>query len=292
MRERQHISHPRHVVVVGDAALDVVARHEGALAHGDDTPARVLTAVGGAGANTAAWLAHLGVPVTLATRVGADPAADVLRGGLAARGVTCALTTDPGAATGCVVVLVDATGQRTMLPDRGANARLRAEDLPDLGTAAHLHLSGYVLLDDRSRPAGLAALRRAAAAGLTTSVDPQSAVLLDGLAETFLAWVEGVDLLLPNTAELRALGDDRALRSVRAVASTNGPDGATWRDGSTEVSVPAGAGGPDTTGAGDAFNAGLLAAWLGGAGPVDALRAGVAAGTAATLTAGAGPTPR
>ncbi|WP_156758243.1 carbohydrate kinase family protein [Actinokineospora pegani] len=289
MRERQHTSHPRTVVVVGDAALDVVARHEGALAHGDDTPASVLTAVGGAGANTATWLVHLGVPTTLVTRVGADPAAGLLRGGLANRGVACALTTDPGAATGCVVVLVDSTGQRTMLPDRGANARLRAEDLPDLGPATHLHLSGYVLLDDRSRQAGLAALRRAAAAGLTTSVDPQSAALLDGRTDDFLTWVEGVDLLLPNATELEALGVDRALRSVEAIASTDGRDGATWRDGTTEVSVPAGAGGPDTTGAGDAFNAGLLAAWLGGAGPVDALRAGVAAGTSATLAVGASP---
>ena len=110
-----------------------------------------------------------------------------------------------------------------MLPDRGANAALCPADL-DLGGAAraaaeaggldpearpHLHLSGFVLLDARSRAAGLAALAEARAAGWTTSVDPQAASHLATVgAATFLAWVSGVDLLLPNAPEAVALGGD------------------------------------------------------------------------------------
>ncbi|GAA4412457.1 sugar kinase [Actinokineospora soli] len=246
------------VVVVGDTALDVVARPDGPLRYGDDTRARIALTAGGAAANTAAWLAHLGAEVTLVSRVGADAAAAQARAQLGALGVRCAFTEDPSAGTGCVVVLVDPDGQRTMLPDRGANARLSPADLPDdvLDGAAHLHLSGYVLLDASSREAGLHALAAARAAGLTTSVDPQAAGLVDDPA-AFLDWVRGVDLLLPNTEELTVLGDPAdVLRSVRAVAVTAGSGGATWYDADGAVSAPAvDAVCVDSTGAGDAFDA-------------------------------------
>ncbi|UVS77953.1 carbohydrate kinase family protein [Actinokineospora sp. UTMC 2448] len=281
------------VVVVGDTALDIVARPDGEVRHGHDTRASIALTAGGAGANTAAWLAHLGAEVTLVSRVGADAAAGQVRADLTALGVRCAFTEDPDASTGCVVVLVDGDGQRSMLPDRGANARLRPSDLsPDvLSGAAHLHLSGYVLLDESSREAGLHALAAARAAGLTTSVDPQAAALIEDAA-TFLEWVRGVDLLLPNADEMAVLGAD-VLKSVRAVAATAGSGGASWLDASGSVRVPAVAADcVDSTGAGDAFDAGVLTAWLGGAGPRAALAAGVAAGAAAVSRVGAQPVAR
>ncbi|MGW5054444.1 carbohydrate kinase family protein [Actinokineospora sp. NPDC004072] len=278
------------VVVVGDTALDVVARPEGAVRHGHDTRGRIALTAGGAGANTAAWLAHLGAEVTLVSRVGADAAAGQAREELAGLGVRCAFTEDPAATTGCVVVLVDPDGQRTMVPDRGANARLQPSDLaPEtLADADHLHLSGYVLLDASSRAAGLHALAAAKAAGLTTSVDPQAAALIEDPAE-FLGWVRGVDLLLPNADEMAVLGAD-ALAHVGAVAVTAGGDGASWVDASGTVSVPAmTVECVDSTGAGDAFDAGVLVAWLSGADPRSALAAGVAAGAAAVGRVGAQP---
>ncbi|OLR94924.1 carbohydrate kinase family protein [Actinokineospora bangkokensis] len=286
------------VVVVGDAALDVIARHRDPIAHGGDSRARVRIALGGAGANTAAWLAHTGARVSLVARVGADTAAQQVRAELEAAGVRCAFTTDPEAATGCVVVLVDDTGQRSMLPDRGANARLRGSDTsPEvLRGAQHLHLSGYVLLDESSRQGGLDALANARAAGLTTSVDPQSAALIEDPA-AFLDWVRGIDLLLPNNDELHALTGSRdpasatgLLSAVGAVAVTDGPRGAAFISPTEFVAVPA-AESPcvDTTGAGDAFDAGFLVSWLAGDGPEAALRSGVRAGTAAVAEVGALP---
>ncbi|MGX7826799.1 carbohydrate kinase family protein [Actinokineospora sp. 24-640] len=286
------------VVVVGDTALDVVARPDGPVRHGHDTRATIALTVGGAAANTASWLAHLGGEITLVSRVGADAAAATARAQLARLGVRCAFTEDATANTGCVVVLVDGDGQRSMLPDRGANARLLPGDLDPrvLAGAAHLHLSGYVLLDASSRPAGLHALAAARAAGLTTSVDPQAGALITDPA-AFLDWVRGVDLLLPNADELAALTGSadpasaaELLPAVRAVAVTAGAGGASWVDPAGTVTAPAAAAERvDTTGAGDAFNAGVLTAWLGGASPTAALAAGVAAGALAVGQLGAQP---
>jgi sugar/nucleoside kinase (ribokinase family) len=288
------------VVVIGDAALDVIASHNRVLVHGDDIRARIVLTSGGAAANTAAWLAHLGTPVTLVSRIGDDVAGRRIRDELTAGGVTCAFTVDPEAATGCVVALVDGHGERSMLNDRGANARLRAEDLDPavLAGAAHLHLSGYVLLDESSRPAGVAALAAARAAGVTTSVDPQAAAMIGDPAR-FLELVRGVDVLLPNTTELALLTGSRDPRSARAlldtvgaVAVTAGADGASWVDRHGVIAVPAE---PvvvvDSTGAGDAFDAGLLSAWVAGAPLREALLEGVRAGALAATRVGARPTP-
>jgi bifunctional ADP-heptose synthase (sugar kinase/adenylyltransferase) len=71
------------VVVAGDVMADVVATLAEPIAHGSDTPARVVRRGGGAGANVAVWLARAGAEVTLVARVGDDiagrVAVDVLR---------------------------------------------------------------------------------------------------------------------------------------------------------------------------------------------------------------------
>ncbi|MGZ3147447.1 carbohydrate kinase family protein [Lentzea chajnantorensis] len=289
----------RPVVVVGDAGLDVVARHSGPIAHGGDVRAKVTIEPGGAGANTAVWLAACGASPVLVARVGADSAGRQVHAELTAAGVRCAFAVDPDLATCCVVVLVDENGQRSMLPDRGANARFSPADLdPGLlaGADGHLHLSGYVLLDATSRPAGLAALAAARAAGWTTSVDPQAAVLIEA-TPWFLEDVRGVDVLMPNADELAALAGSpdpaaakQLLSHVGAVVVTSGPDGASWVDADEIVSVPAErAECVDSTGAGDAFDAGFLAAWLSGASKRDALLGGVRAGSRAVAVVGAQP---
>jgi sugar/nucleoside kinase (ribokinase family) len=296
------------ILVVGDVALDVLVTPASVPVPGADVPARIRTRPGGAGANTAAWLAHLGADATLAARVGDDPAGRAATADLAAVGVTPHLTVDPGAATCTVVALLGAAdhaeppsrpetlllaGDRTLLSDRGAAARLAPADLPAVAGFDHLHLSGYVLLDASSRAAGVAALAAAQTGGLTTSVDPQAAPALaaPGRAEAFLADVRGVDLLLPNADELRALGGEAAaLHQVGAVAASAGKEGATWVDRTGRWSVPAPAVDVlDATGAGDAFDAGVLVAWLGGADQEAALKAGCAAGTAAVGRIGARP---
>jgi ribokinase len=278
----------RPVVVVGDVATDVVAVLAGEPAPGSDRPAAIRSRGGGAGANVAIHLARLGVPVTLAGCVGDDPAGAGLLAELAAAGVRTALRTVPGVATGTIVSLVEPGGERSMLADRGANLQLRPDDVPAPPAGGHLHLSGYTLLDAGPRAAGLAARATAVAAGCTVSVDPASTGPLTAYGvDRWLADTAAATLLLPNADEARLLtGTSDAAEAARllarrhpVVAMSLGGDGALWASGDVLVHRPAV---PtdvvDTTGAGDAFAAGLLAAWLDSpeADPGRALDAGLA----------------
>jgi ribokinase len=280
------------IAVLGDVMADVVASASAPLARGSDTPARVRFGGGGQGANVAAWLAALGAPVVLLTRVGDDvPGREAVRE-LSARGVDVRAEVDPELSTGCCVVLVEPDGERTMLPDPGANDVPVA--LPEglLVAGDHLHVAGYSLLRRGSRSGALAALSAARAAGATTSLDPSSAALL---GPGSFAGVR-VDLVRCNEDELRALtgGDDpeALLALADEVVVTHGPSGATWTDGTSAHSVPAEpATLVDTVGAGDAFVAGLLWARARGSGPREALAAGCHAAARAVAAPGGRPAP-
>ncbi|WP_346619074.1 PfkB family carbohydrate kinase [Blastococcus montanus] len=260
------------VVVVGDVATDVVVMPSGAPAPGSDRPAAIRSRGGGAGANVAFHLARLGAPTLLAGCIGDDAAGAGLAAELTAAGVELRLRVVPGTATGTIVSLVEPDGQRSMLADRGANLALRPADVPAPAAGGHLHLSGYTLLDPGPREAGLAALAAARAAGCTVSVDPASIGPLGAYGvDRWLADTAAATMVLPNADEARLLTGcadptdaARALAGRHAaVAVTLGPDGALWAAGERLVHRPARpAAVVDTTGAGDAFTAGLLAVWL------------------------------
>ena len=207
----------KRVVVVGDVMVDVVTRLSGPVAPGSDSPARIAFEGGGQAANTAAWLAVAGAPVSLVARVGEDAAGRSAVAELGALGVDTRVAVDDERPTGTCVVLVAADGERTMFPDAGANGALAPDDLSGdlLKPGSHLHVAGYALLRDGSREAALSAVERAGAAGMSVSVDPSSAALLsDGPARLGT----GVDLLVPNALEARALTglDDPVDAAARA----------------------------------------------------------------------------
>jgi len=297
------------VVLLGDVMVDLVARLEGALAHGSDSPARITAHGGGAAANTASWLVEAGAHAVLLGRVGQDAAGRAIEADLRGAGVEVRFTADPELATGMVLVLAEPDGERTMVPDPGAHASLRAEHLPGevFRRGAHLHLSGYTLLKPQSREAGLTALALARAAGMTVSVDAASAGPLSSVGpRRFLDWVTGADLLFANRDEallLAGVADPphAAARILAASVGTavvklgaggalaQGPDGAFAETGpvaGTSADSPARL---ETTGAGDAFAAGFLAAWLAEASPAEALAAGSALAAEAVRMTGARP---
>lgn len=296
---------PPRIVVVGDVMVDVVAVTSAPLAVGSDTPARVSDRGGGSAANVAAWLGLRGVRTAYVGRVGDDPPGRAAVDELRRLGVEVHARVDAERPTGTCIVLVSPDGERSMLPDPGANAALSPADLPPdlLAGAAHLHLSGYVLLREASRAAGRAVLRQALERGVSVSVDPASAAPLRATGpDGFRRWTEGVELLLANAdeAEVLAGADDPERAGARLagwypeVVVKLGAAGARWHGaGGAAVAVPAEpAVVVDSTGAGDAFAAGYLAARVAGALPPECLRAGAHLAARAVAQVGARPVGR
>jgi ribokinase len=240
------------IVVIGDLMADVVARHAAPLAHGSDTEATTRLCGGGAGGNVAAWLLHAGADVALVGRVGDDALATVALEGLDDRHVQ----RGAGEHTGVCVVLVGAEGERTMLPDAGANAALTIGDLP---AGDVLYLSGYTLLRAGSRAAGQRALALARERGMPIALDLASAAPL-AREPQFMAWAGDVDLVFANEDELAVVGAP----ATGELVVKRGARGASWTDGKRTLDVDARpTAGRDTTGAGDAFAAGFISAWPG-----------------------------
>ena len=289
--------------MIGDALVDVSARLAAPLAEGSDTPASVTWEPGGSAANLAAWLAALGVGVTFVGSVGDDLIGSVQVEDLRGRGVAAEVRSLPGQPTGAVVVLVAPGGDRSMVTSRGAAAGLLPEHLPRslFRADVHLHLSGYLLLDHRSRAAGLAALRLGRAAGMSVSLDPSSREPLRLLGrDRFRRWVRGVDVLFPNLEEgmvLTGLDEPEAvvtdlLADCGEVVLSLGEEGALWARGRERRRLPAAPSRVlDTTGAGDAFAAGWLSAWLGGAGGGAALEPALKLAALAVSFPGGRPPP-
>lgn len=292
------------VVVLGDLVYDLLVAMREPLCVGSDTRAEMRWRPGGAGANVAAHLAGQlagsrltgsrlaqsgrGVESHFIGRVGDDPFGRALVEALRAEGVVPHVAVDHTLPTGTIVVLVNADGERTMITDRGANLGLSPRDLPrDLfARGRHLHLSGYAFFEEGTRAAALTGLDLARQAGMTISVDPASASLLRTVgAAQFLHWTTDLDVCFPSLEEGAVLTgrDDPAgiLAGLRAhyrhVALTLGADGAIVgaRTGETVAQPASAVQVVDSTGAGDAFCAAFLSAWLNGCGPGEAARQGV-----------------
>ena len=292
------------VVVVGDLMTDTVAHATAPLARGSDTPATVTMHGGGSGANVAAWLAADGAEVAFVGRRGADIAGRNRDMELMGYGVDARLVMDPDRPTGTCVVMITHKGDHTMLSDPGANAALAPDDLPDdlFTPGSHLHVSGYTLLNPGSRGAVLAALGRAQQAGMSISVDGASAAPLGRVgAEPFLQLTNGATLLFVEPDQGRVLtgreDPSQAARVLNAwypqVVMRLGGEGAMMYAGGrpdpVRVSAPPVERIIDATGAGDAFVAGFLPAWLDKKPPGEALASGCRLATKSLGLVGARP---
>ncbi len=278
--------------------IDLIVRPEGPLARGSDRRAQIVARPGGSAANQAVWLAHFGVAATLVGCVGAnDWAAETAR--LQAAGVTARLVGSKARETGRLVALIDPGGERSFLTDRGANDALSEADIPDalIAEADHIHLSGYSFVAQEPRRAMRRVMARAG--GIPVSVDPASAEFLREMGpRNFLAWTQGAAICFPNAEEALVLtGADEGEAQMSALARhyplavvKRGAGGCEAAAGAQRwrAEAPA-ARAIDTTGAGDAFVAGFLAAKLAGA-PIEAcLARAAAAGATATERIGGRP---
>lgn len=256
-------------------------------------------ALGSSSAICASWLVALGAAVDFWGKVGRDLYGEFVVSELERRGIgTNGIIRDPGIRTG-VTVSLTYPHDRALFTYLGSIAALRLDDL-DLSLIArydHLH-SASIFLQRGLRP-GLPALYRAAKeAGLTTSLDsgwdPEK-----HWGHDIFAVLPYVDFFVPNEVEALHLTGastvEEATTELSRYAGTVvvklGREGALawaceqmWKVSGFEAKVV------DTTGAGDAFNAGFMYAHIvEGRSMSDALRFANACGAIAVTTIG-GPT--
>ncbi len=239
------------VVVVGDALLDVVARPAEPMRPGADALAEIRIGTGGQGANLAVRLARLGgLTVELVCGLGGDPAAAVVLDALEADGVTVSpVTVD---ATGTVVILLDADGERTMLSQRApfaaaADARIQRD-------ADWTVVSGYLLLEPDALALTRSLAARAGRRPLVGCTDPREPA--DWVAAAIAL---APDLTVLNRDEAAALNATPGFAGGGLVITDAAGATATIDRITAEVRSPDGEPAVDTTGAGDAVAAGLIA---------------------------------
>lgn len=291
----------RKVLVIGDVMTDVIVMPEGPIVKGSDRRATVRTRPGGSGANQAVWLGAMGADVGLVARVGAAERAGH-EAYFSTLGVTPLLAADAELPTGALVCIVDPDGERSFLTDRGANLNLCADDLPDqlLDGLGLVVISGYALFAPGPRAAVRDFLARARARGVSVAVDPASeGFLLEVGPENFLAWTAGADWIFANQDEARVLCGARELTAqmqllgahyTNVVLKRGGLGAALGSRDGVRLTMPAQiVTVVDSTGAGDAFAAGFLAAHVEGAGVEAALGKAIAVGARAVGSIGGQP---
>lgn len=172
-----------------------------------------------------------------------------------------------------------------MFPDSGANSGLSLADLPPLDGFSAVYLSGYPLVNPKSRQGALDILRHVKDQGLPVIFDPSTVgVLLDVGLNQVQGWLSLVDVVILNEEEAHFLSGKN--NSVEAAAELlkltplviikRGSNGAMAQArGSALVQIPAiEVEVADTTGAGDAFAAGFIRSWIVGSDLTGALDAG------------------
>lgn len=292
------------VVVLGDVNLDLIAHLPRFPNPGQDVLVNsVEVHCGGSAANTAAALSRLGLRARLIGRVGQEPMALMALNCLKKVGVLLSeVQSDPTHTTGLIYIIVTPDGERTMLSDRGANVLTNPDEIRDtpFRQARFFHLSGYALLVEPQRRAALRALDMAREYRLTTSLDP-GLMLCETAPGDVQRLLPELDILMPTLAEAQALtghsspeacARDLERHCSTALAIKLGQDGCLLAADGGMVRLPAFAiQAQDTTGAGDAFDAGLIAGHLAGLDWVSAALLGNACGAVAASRVGAGDRP-
>ncbi|MCU7728593.1 sugar kinase [Actinoplanes sp. KI2] len=283
------------VLVVGDANPDLLLRGDVRPRFGQAE--QLLTAadlvLGGSAAITAAGCARLGLKTALFAAVADDVFGRLVREELEKREVTLLAADGRGAPTGISVVLSE-KDDRGILTLPGTIPALRPSDVTDelVTRARHVHVASLYL-----QPAlaiGLAEIfARAGKIGRSTSLDTNwdPAEKWESIDEI----LAHTDVFLPNANELRAITgldktDEAAAKITRrgtTVVMKDGAKGArAWWPGGSCAAPGRRVDVVDTTGAGDSFNAGFLAARLGGRPIEEAVRWAAIAGSLSTRAAG------
>lgn len=268
------MARPPRLLSVGALTLDTILRVEALPAHQGKFIASDGVQIASGMATSAACAAHrLGANVSLWASAGDDPVGDQLIAGIEAEGVDCSYVRRvSGARSALASILVDAHGERIIVPFYDSLAQTDPDSLPFADIAAF----DAVLVDVRWPGAAALALKAAHAANRPAILDADTAPLavleqLLPLASHIVASEPAVRIICGQALDLESACTDLASRTDAFVAVTGGAAGTWWFDRATQSSRHVAA--PkikavDTLAAGDVFH-GAFAVGLGEAMPVE-----------------------
>ncbi|WP_339274160.1 aminoimidazole riboside kinase [Enterobacter asburiae] len=256
----------KKIWVLGDAVVDLLPDGEG----------RLLQCPGGAPANVAVGIARLGGQSAFIGRVGDDPFGHFMAKTLADEKVDVkSLRLDPAHRTSTVVVDLDDHGERsfTFMVRPSADLFLETADLPTFSAGEWLHVCSIALSAEPSRSATFEAMAAIRKAGGYVSFDPNIRPDLwpdeNALRRCLEQALQSADVVKLSVEELAFLTGDAEVNvgldtlmarcPARLVLVTQGKEGViAWHDGTVKHYPATPVQCVDTTGAGDAFVAGLL----------------------------------
>lgn len=258
---------------------------------GREVFARDMKIVAGGGAFiSAAHFAHVGRSVALVARLGTDSLSQGLKTDLTIDGLDLRfLETSADAGPQVTVASVIADDRAFLSRRAGTALPSTLEEALSWKNAKHLHIAEYATLHEIPD-----LISKAKAAGLTISLDPSWDETLI-YSENFLENCAGVDIFLPNNEEAIAITGERDASKALDILSKHfpiiglktGAEGAWVRFDGTSIHLPAEKVEViDTTGAGDAFNAGFIDLWIEGRSALECLEAGVRRGSLAVQATG------
>jgi ribokinase len=284
------------ILVIGSLNADLVVRAPRFPAPGETISGEDLAIIpGGKGANQAVAAARQGARVSMLGRVGNDSFGPTLIDNLQQNHVDTTYVLTDKSATGTAIIVVDASGQNSIVLSPGANGKVSPADVDafPFQDADMLLLQFEIPLETVIHAARLARQN-----GLRVILNPAPA---RPIPDSLLA---DVDILVPNESELQLLSGQPVTDTDSAVTAAQ----ALLEKGVKTVIVTLGANGAllvtdekvthiptfkvevvDTTAAGDAFIGGLAAATLKGKSLEEAVRYGNASGALAATKFGAQP---
>lgn len=261
-----------HVVCFGELLIDMISTNTGSLR----TSEGFLKKFGGAPANTAADLAKLGVPVRFMGKVGDDPFGHFLKDILDENGVdTNSLILSKTDKTTLAFVSLTDSGQRDFTFYKGAHEAINPSEVDLPKDTLLFHFGSLTQTNENANNATQKLIDQARAMGAIISYDPNIRESLWGdinrAKEIILDTAKKVDILKINEDEARILSGENDIPkagnalftdNLEAIFITLGKDGCYYKTKQYEgfVPVPIKVTTVDTTGAGDAFNAGYILA--------------------------------
>ncbi|UAY64247.1 aminoimidazole riboside kinase [Enterobacter bugandensis] len=281
--------------VLGDAVVDLLPDGEGKL----------LQCPGGAPANVAVGIARLGGKSAFIGRVGDDPFGRFMAKTLADERVDVKhMRLDPAHRTSTVVVDLDDHGERsfTFMVRPSADLFLEPADLPTFSAGEWLHVCSIALSAEPSCTATFQAMDAIRKAGGYVSFDPNIRPDLwpdeNALRRCLEQALQSADVVKLSVEELAFLTGDADVREglntlmqrcpARLVLVTQGKEGViAWHEGAVKHYPATPVQCVDTTGAGDAFVAGLLYGLAAGQELVPAIALAQRCGALATTAKGA-----